>query len=202
MLERFIVLTLLALPAWSQEYRIAVIGMVHGHVWGHLDRMIKGQPARLVGVAETTPDLVAEGKRRGVPEQLFYSDYRKMLDEAKPDIVWSFAENNRHLEIAQACATRGVHVMFEKPLAPSYKDAVAIRDLAAKHNIRVMSNYQMAWWPAQYAAKSQADSGAIGKVWRLHGIVGHGGPGNPEGLNKYFFDWLTDPEKNGAGGPD
>jgi predicted dehydrogenase len=29
--------------------------------------------------------------------------------------------------------------------------------------------------------------------------VGHGGPGSPEGLNKYFFDWLTDPVKNGAG---
>ncbi|MGH9628122.1 MAG: Gfo/Idh/MocA family protein, partial [Bryobacteraceae bacterium] len=36
-------------------------------------------------------------------------------------------------------------------------------------------------------------------VWRLHGIVGHGGPGGATGLNKYFFEWLTDPEKNGAG---
>ncbi len=195
----FIFFALFALPVWGQEYKIAVVGLVHSHVWGHLDKMVKGQPAKLVGIAETIPELVAEAKRRGVPEPLFYSDYRKMLDETKPDIVWAFVENNRHLEIAQACAPRGIHVLFEKPLAPSYKDAVAIRDLAAKHKIRVMSNYQMAWWPSQYAAKAQADSGALGKVWRLHGIVGHGGPGNSEGLNKYFFDWLTDPVKNGAG---
>jgi len=56
----------------------------------------------------------------------------------------------------------------------------------------------MAWWPANYAAKAQADSGALGQVWRLHGIVGHGGPGSG-GVGRYFFDWLTDPEKNGAG---
>jgi len=199
MSRRFILFALLTLPVWAQEYRMAVVGLVHSHVWGHLDKMVKGHPARLVGVAETIPELVAEAKKRGVPENLFYSDYKKMLNETKPNIVWAFVENNRHLEIAQECAPRGIHIMFEKPLASSYKDAVAIRDLAAKNNVRVMSNYQMAWWPAQYAAKAQADSGALGKVWRLHGIVGHGGPGYPEGLNKYFFDWLTDPVKNGAG---
>ena len=39
-----------------------------------------------------------------------------------------------------------------------------------------MTNYQMAWWPANYVAKAAVDNGEIGKVWRLHGIVGHGGP--------------------------
>ena len=32
----------------------------------------------------------------------------------------------------------------------------------------------------------------------MRGIVGHGGPGSG-GTGRYFFDWLTDPEKNGAG---
>ena len=102
-------------------------------------------------------------------------------------------------EIAQACAPRRISVMFEKPLASTYKDALAIRELARKHGIQVMTNYQMAWWPTQYAAKAKADSGELGPVWRLRGIVGHGGPGGPTGLNKYFFEWLTDPVKNGAG---
>jgi predicted dehydrogenase len=62
-----------------------------------------------------------------------------------------------------------------------------------------MCNYQMAWWPANYTAKQQADAGALGQVWRLHGVVGHGGPGWEGASNKYFFEWLTDPVKNGAG---
>jgi len=191
-------LALLALPVCAQEYKIAVIGLVHSHVWGHLPKMVQGGAARLVGIAERNPELVAEA-RKLAPAAAFYDDYIKMLDEQKPDIVWAFVENNRHLEIAQACAPRKINLMFEKPLASSYRDAVAIRALANQHGIRVLTNYQMAWWPANYAAKAQADSGALGKVWRLHGIVGHGGPGSKGPRNQYFFEWLTDPEKNGAG---
>jgi len=186
-------------PLAAQEYKIAVAGLVHSHVWGHLGRMAKGEAAKLVGVAEANPELVAEAKKLTGPEVPYFDDYRKMLAEAKPDIVWAFVENNRHLEIVQACAPRKIHVMFEKPLASSFKDALAIARLARQQGIQVMTNYQMAWWPVNYAMKAQADGGAIGKVWRLHGIVGHGGPGSSGARNKYFFEWLTDPVRNGAG---
>jgi predicted dehydrogenase len=89
-------------------------------------------------------------------------------------------------------------VIYEKPLASSYKDALAMAELAKKYNVKVMCNYQMAWWPANQIARTEVEKGTIGKAWRLHGIVGHGGPGST-GTGKYFFDWLTDPVKNGAG---
>jgi predicted dehydrogenase len=183
----------------AQEPTIAVVGMVHSHVWGHFDKMLKGQPAKLVGVAETEPMLIDEAVKRGLSRDLVFADYRKLIDEKKPLIVWAFVENNRHLEIVEYCAPRKVHVIFEKPLASTYKDALKIRDLARKHGIKVMTNYQMAWWPTMQALKTKLDSGELGTVWRIHGIVGHGGPGGPTGLNRFFFEWLTDPVKNGAG---
>jgi len=189
----------MTVPAGAQEYKIAVVGLVHSHVWGHLHTMVEGKVAKLVGVSEPNPELVAEAKKAGVPDNLFFPDYKKMLDEAKPDIVWAFVENNRHLEIAKACAPRHINLIFEKPLAANYAQAKEIKALAEKNGIRVMTNYQMAWWPANYVAKAAVDKGEIGKVWRLHGIVGHGGPGSEGPRNKYFFEWLTDPEKNGAG---
>jgi predicted dehydrogenase len=161
--------------------------------------MIKGDAAKLVGIAEPNPELVAEARKMGAADALIFSDYKKMLDQTKPRIVWAFVENNRHMEIAEACATRKIHVMFEKPLAASYKQAVAIRALARKHGIQVLTNYQMAWWPANYAAKKLVDADELGKVWRVRGVVGHGGPGSTGARNKYFFAWLTDPVQNGAG---
>jgi predicted dehydrogenase len=183
----------------AQEYKIAVVGLVHSHVWGPLGRMVKGDSAKLVGVSEKNPELVAEAKKAGVADNLFYDDYAKMLDEVKPDIVWAFVENNRHLEIAKACAARKINIMFEKPLASTYKEAVEIRDLAKKHGIHVLTNYQMAWWASNYTAKAIADSGDLGNVYRIRGVVGHGGPGSDGARNKFFFEWLTDPVKNGAG---
>jgi predicted dehydrogenase len=189
----------LALPVAAQEYKIAIVGLVHSHVWGPLARVANGQtPAKLVGIAEPNAELVAEAKK-AAPSAAYFTDYKKMLAEVKPDIVWAFVENNRHLEIVQACGPLKIQVMFEKPLASTYKDALEIERLAAKYGIRVMTNYQMAWWPSNYIAKAQADQGAIGKVWRLRGIVGHGGPGSQGARNKYFFGWLTDPVQNGAG---
>ena len=164
----------------ASEYKIAVIGLVHSHVWGHLGPMLKGEHAKLAGIGETIPDLVAEAKKRGAAEVPFFSDYHKMLDEVRPDFVWAFVENNRHLEIVEACAPKKIHVIFEKPLASTYAEALAIRRLAREHGIQVMTNYQMAWWPANYTAKAKADEGALGQVWRLRGIVGHGGPGQPD----------------------
>ncbi len=187
-------------PLSAQEPTIAIVGLVHSHVWGPIVRMAKGQtPARLVAVAEPNLELVAEAKKVTGDAVPYFDDYKKMLDQVKPQIVWAFVENNRHLEIVQACAPRKIQIMFEKPLAATYKDAQAIAALAKKHGVRVMTNYQMAWWPANYAAKAQADAGTVGKVWRLRGIVGHGGPGSQGARNKFFFEWLTDPVKNGAG---
>ncbi len=196
---KLLLLALMAFPLAAQEYKMAVVGLVHSHVWGHLPNMLNNKNVELVGVAESNPELVAEAKKAGVADNLFFTDYQKMLDQTKPDFIWSFVENNRHLEIIQACAPRKIHVIFEKPLASTYAEALSIQKLARQHYIQVMSNYQMVWWPANYAAKAQADSGALGTIYRLHGIVGHGGPGSQGPRSKYFFAWLTDPIKNGAG---
>lgn len=200
MMKTLLPALLLAASATSAEQpTIAVVGLLHSHVWGHLGRMIEGKPARLVGIAESHPELIAEAKKMGAPDSVFFADPKVMLEEAKPDIVWAFVENNRHLEVMQLCAPRKVHVMFEKPLAATYKEALEIQRLARRHGVYVLTNYQMAWWPSNAKAHRLVQEGAIGKPWRLRGIVGHGGPGSQGPRNKYFFDWLTDPVKNGAG---
>jgi predicted dehydrogenase len=205
LLRKFALLLLLTGAAshlFAQQpsrYKIAVVGLVHSHVWGHLATMVEGKTATLVGISERNPELIAEAKKAGVRDELFFPDYRKMLDQTRPDIVWAFVENNRHLEIAAECAPRHINVIFEKPLASTYADAKQIQALAEKYDIRVMTNYQMAWWPSNYAAKAAVDRGETGTVYRLHGVVGHGGPGSEGARNKFFFDWLTDPVKNGAG---
>jgi len=194
-----LILLLAVFPVHAQQTKIAVIGLLHSHVWGHLRALTAGEHGTLVGIAEKNPELIAEAKKLGASDSLFFSDYEKMLDSRKPQIVLAYVENNRHLEIVRACAPRKINVIFEKPLASTFADAVEIRRLAKRSGIRVMTNYQMAWWPSNYAAKREADAGAVGKVWRLRGIVGHGGPGSSGPRSKYFFEWLTDPVKNGAG---
>jgi predicted dehydrogenase len=193
---------LVAEAAPAREYKIAFIGLRHHITWTYVAQIAKGQagPVKLVGIAETEPDLIAEAKRRGATDVPVYADYNKMLDETRPDIVWGFLENNRHLEVMRACAPRKIHVIYQKPLSATYKDALAIRDLARKHGIQVLVNYDMAFYPTTFAAKAKADSGEIGPIWRMHGRVGHVGPNSKDAaIGQFFFRWLTDPVQNGAG---
>ncbi|MCX6621513.1 MAG: Gfo/Idh/MocA family oxidoreductase [Acidobacteria bacterium] len=62
-----------------------------------------------------------------------------------------------------------------------------------------MTNFGTAWTPQYYAVKEQVESGATGELFRMRAIIGHAGRNMGQGLNKYFFDWLTDPDGNGAG---
>ncbi|MGE5569494.1 MAG: Gfo/Idh/MocA family protein [Rhodospirillales bacterium] len=188
---------LLGLPLAAQEYKIAVISGLHAHVWSHLKRMLKNDVAQFVGFAENIPELVEQAKKNGVPDNLIFSDYRKMIEQTKPDIVWAFTPTNQHVEVVRYCAPRGVHVMVEKPLSATLKEAREIQALAKKHNILVMTNYGSTWQAANYAIKAAVDAGEIGPVWRLHAVQGHGGPGDPK--TSLFVQWLADPVQNGGG---
>ena len=165
----FLLLSLVSLPAAAQEYKIAVVSMLHAHVWLHLGDMLEGHNAKLVGVAETLPELLQRAKRTdqipqstktrpGVPENLFFADWKKMIDETKPDIVWAFTPTNEHVDVVRYCAPRGIHVIMEKPLAATYQEALEIQALAKKYNILTLANYGSTWQPASYAVKAAVDA--------------------------------------------
>lgn len=189
--------TLLAQVATAAT-RVGFVGLRHGHAWRQLAQISDIEEAEFVGIAESIPGIVAEA-RKVQPEAPVYGSYQEFVRKQRPEIVWAFVENNRHVEIAEHLAPLGVHLIFEKPLAGSYKDALRIQELAAGHGISVMTNYQMAWWPSNHEQRRLAGSGAIGDVWRLHGVVGNGGPSPRDLRRKVFFDWLTDPVQNGGG---
>jgi predicted dehydrogenase len=197
-MKRIVVfLFLLALPLAGQQYKVAVVSMLHAHVGGHLATMLKGDKAKFVGLSETLPQLVEQARKANVPESLIFADWKKMIDQTKPDFVWAFTPTNEHVDVVRYCAPRGIHVMVEKPLAATLKEALEIQALAKKHNILVMTNFGSTWQASTYAAKAAVDAGEIGPVWRLHAVQGHGGPGDPK--TSPFVAWLADPVKNGGG---
>ena len=184
----------------GQRLRIAIVGLVHSHAWGHLRNMARSSLVELAAIAEPIADL-REVASREAPGVELYDDYRRMLTEKKPQAVWAFVENDRHLEITKECAARGIHVIFEKPMSATVAEARQMLSLAQKHKIKLMVNYQMAWWPTNYTAYSTAGSGALGRVWRVRTIIGHGGPApsNPnDKRGQHFWAWLND-EKRGGG---
>jgi predicted dehydrogenase len=99
----------------------------------------------------------------------------------------------------EACATRGIHVMVEKPLATNLLHAQRMKELAGKYHIKLLTDYETSWYPT--TAKSFQlvnDSNFVGSVRKVVIHDGHQGP-KEIGCDQYFLNWLTDPVQNGGG---
>lgn len=129
---------------------------------------------------------------------IVYNSMEEIFEKTKPEAVTAFGTIYEHLEVVEAAAPRGVHVMVEKPLAVSMAHAKKMQALAQKHNIHLLTNYETIWYPTTHKAYELAKKNAIGGIRKVMVHDGHKGP-KKIGVNKEFLDWLTDPVKNGGG---
>jgi predicted dehydrogenase len=180
--------------------RLAIAGLVHGHVSGFLDALKNRDNVKLVGVFDPDPQLrKMYAQRYGLPESAFFADLETMLDQAKPEAVASFTSTYDHPEVVEACALRHIHVMMEKPLAVSMEHARRIQRAAVRGAIQVIVNYETTWYRSHRALweliKTQQ---AAGDIRKMVAMDGHQGP-MEIGVGPEFLGWLTDPAKNGGG---
>ncbi|MFT3945436.1 MAG: Gfo/Idh/MocA family oxidoreductase [Agriterribacter sp.] len=190
---------LLTAHAQTTPVRIAVAGIAHGHsgwILGHKPVAYMN----VVGVYEKDKGLLQRSvKHFKLDENILFNDLNAMLDEVKPEAVVAFGSIYDHLAVVKACAPRGIHVMVEKPLAVSVRDALEMEALAKKYNILLLTNYETSWYPT--TAKAQQlmyDSSYIGNMRKAVFHHGHQGP-REIGVSDDFFNWLTDPVQNGGG---
>jgi predicted dehydrogenase len=180
--------------------RLAIAGLVHGHVDGFL-RAAKNRPeVQIVGIFD--PDTALHRKyaqKYGLAEAIFFTELAAMLDRTKPEAVASFTNTYDHPTIVEACATRHLPVMMEKPLAVSMEHARKIQSAAERGNINVIVNYETTWYGSHAAMrKLLKDEAAAGQIRKMVAMDGHSGP-KEIGVGPEFLGWLTDPVKNGAG---
>lgn len=106
----------------------------------------------------------------------YYEDYKKMLDELKPDIAFVLTENIQKVEVAYECAKRKINLCIEKPLAVSLEEAKKIEMYANEFNVEVVVNWPVVWRPYVHKMKAILDSKIVGEPLKLRYINGHTGP--------------------------
>lgn len=179
--------------------RMAVAGITHGHVGWILGRKDKTD-VELVGIYEKNTDLAYRyAKQYNLRPELFYTDLTKMLNAVKPEAVVAFGSIYEHMATVEACAPKGIHVMVEKPLATTIAQATRMEELARKHSIFLLTNYETSWYATTEKTHQLVnDSNYVGNIRKVVIHDGHEGP-KEIGVGKEFLDWLTDPVQNGGG---
>src|SRR5277367_2151356 len=183
----------------SAPLRIAIVGLVHGHVGGFLRQNLHRSDIQLVGVAEPDQKLAATiASQFSLPQDIFFASVEEMLTKTKPQAVLIYTNTYDHRSVVEICARQGIPVMMEKPLAVSLEDARAIQAAAQRGKIQVLVNYETTWYRSNRAAYDLVRENAIGDIRK---VVVHDGHQGPKEINvePWFLNWLTDPKLNGAG---
>ncbi|CAL9609692.1 Gfo/Idh/MocA family protein [Streptomyces sp. enrichment culture] len=143
-----------------------VLAGARGHGRWHLDNIRRLQArgvVRLAGICELTPLTGAEiPDGLGTPEQS--ADLGALLDATGARIAVICTPIPTHTELALTAAARGVHLLLEKPPAPSYAEFRRMADGVAQARVACQIGFQSLGSHAVPAIRRLIAEGAIGAV--------------------------------------
>ncbi|NLA59015.1 MAG: Gfo/Idh/MocA family oxidoreductase [Firmicutes bacterium] len=164
-----------------KKVRFGIVGMgnIAIHHFGYFPEL---ENAELTAICDIDPAKLQEVK---VPEDFDqvtaarvlddklarYTDYRAMLDSGKVDAVIIAVPHYFHPEMAIEAFRRGIHVICEKPVAITSRQAREMNDAHAESNVVYAAMFQMRTNPVYVKIKQMLDDGTLGEVRRVSWII-------------------------------
>jgi predicted dehydrogenase len=131
----------------------------HAEAWARLPT------ASIVAIADTAADKAGEfAARHGIAKG--YQSTEEMLDVEKPDFVDIATRPEAHLSLTQLAASRGVHVICQKPMAPTMAECVAMCEACERAGVRLVIHENWRWQPWYRELRRLLDSRTIGQAFQ------------------------------------
>ena len=148
----------------------------------HYDAWRRTSGAALVALCDTSRDRAQEAARRFGIDRI-YVDVAEMLDAERPDFIDVITPPATHRDICRLAGERGVHVLCQKALAPTFEDAVALVGDAERAGIKLMVHDNFRFQPWHRELRRLLDRDTIG---RPHAIACRSRMGDGWGPNAYL----------------
>jgi predicted dehydrogenase len=145
--------------------RIGVLGT------GRITRKIGPAIARVAGA-----ELAAVGSRDGERAAAWaaeqgatrsHGSYAALLDDPEIDAVYVALPPSLHREWTVRAAERGLHVLCEKPLAPSFGEAAEMVAACRQHGVQLLDGVMWVHTPRAALMRAVIDSDTLGEVRRV-----------------------------------
>ncbi len=150
-------------------FRVALVGC--GVISKTHIRAILGAGQRIVALSDTEPErakAVADANR--LSDVAIYTDYEKMLDVVRPDIVHICTPHDLHAQMTIAALNRGINVLCEKPLAITEEQLgqvlAAERNSTAKLGVCHQNRYEPNMRKLKETVTEQPLGGYASVVWQ------------------------------------
>lgn len=158
----------------------AFMGKAHTNAFKKLPYMVYPPPAipKLIAIAGRNEDAVKEAaKRYGYAG--YYTDWKQMLKDDRIQLFDNGGPNDAHAEPCIAAAQAGKHILCEKPLARTAKEAAAMLEAVEKAGVVGMVAHNYRFVPALRLARELIESGKLGDIYHFRAV--------------YLQEWIMDP---------
>ena len=147
----------------ADKLRCAVIGT--GAIGIHHLLSLQACPrAAAVAISETNPQRAKETcDRFKLPRS--YNDYRELLEQPDIEAVIIAVPNYLHAQVAIEALKARKHVLLEKPMALSFKDAAKIVETAKKSRCTLMVAQNFRFNRYSQLARMMIDKGEFGDIY-------------------------------------
>ncbi|MBE0477979.1 Gfo/Idh/MocA family oxidoreductase [Candidatus Aerophobetes bacterium] len=94
-------------------------------------------------------------------------DYAKVLTNTKIDAVIIATPPHTHFELSRGALDADKHVLVEKPLTLSSRDAAELVELAHKKGKKLMVGHLLRYHPAVLKMREKIETGELGKIFYI-----------------------------------
>lgn len=150
--------------------KYALIGC--GRISTNHVKAVKNNHLEFVAACDIVPEHIEEVLKKNELQDApikRYTDYKKMIEENDIDLIGIATESGIHAEIALYCIDHGIHVIIEKPMAMSMKDADEIIRRSEEKNVKVCACHQNRFNVAIQRLRHAVEEGRFGKL--SHGSI-------------------------------
>jgi predicted dehydrogenase len=146
-----------------------VLGTIGAGRWGsNWLRTLASLPATELrwccDVSPASLDLV----RRQFPQVNTTTRLEDLLDDPTLAGIVIASSAPTHFEIARRAVLAGKHVLVEKPMTLTTREAVQLTELASRHQRVLMVGHLLEYHPIVRHIKDMIDAGALGEVYYLY----------------------------------
>ena len=144
----------------------AFMGKAHSNAYKKLPYMMYPPVAipKLIAICGRNEDAAKEAAQRYGYEG-YYTDWRQMLKDDRIQLFDNGGPNNAHAEPCIAAAKAGKHIICEKPLARTAKEAASMLEAVTKAGVKHAVAFNYRFVPAVRLAKDLIDSGKLGQIY-------------------------------------
>ena len=147
--------------------KIGIIGVGSQAKEVHLPTLNSMEEVEIEGIADINEQRIKDiSKQYGIPNA--YTDYHDLLSNDRIDLVLICTPHHAHKKMAVDSAFAGKHILVEKPMATTVRDADEMINAAKENDVKlcVVQNYRL--FPSIKDSKAIIGKGRIGEIISIH----------------------------------